>query len=87
MVSAMCKNSIQTPSIVAAAMVASLLCVVTVNGALSPVNNIDKLEPVVRRSPAISETSQDMFGYAAVLHQVQMVVPSDSVTQAAAKSR
>ena len=67
-----------------------LLLVVTerANGALSPLNNIDTREPVVRISPAVSDqSSDDLFGWAAVLHQITAPESTDTLTQAVDRSR
>ena len=47
-------------------------------------NNLDILEPIVRRSPA---DDTDFFGFATVLHQIQTVDDADNVTTAAGKTR
>lgn len=46
-----------------------LLC-----GGISAVSNLDVSEPIVRRSPA---SDQDNFGFAAVLHQLEVPVTGD----------
>lgn len=57
------------------------------NGALSPLNNIDTLEPIVRRSPALSNQVSDLFGWAAILHQIEASTSGDTLTQAVDKTR
>ena len=53
----------------------------------SPVNNVDIFEPIVRRSPALSQPTNDMFGWATVLHQTEVVAKGDTREQAAGKTR
>ena len=53
----------------------------------SPVNNVDILEPIVRRSPARLQSTNDMFGWATVLHQTEVVDNGDTRDQAAGKTR
>ena len=55
-----------------------------VSGVGNPVNNIDVLQPIVRRSPA---TADDLFGWAAILHPVEEVDSGDSMDDAARKTR
>ena len=51
-------------------------------------NNIDVLEPLVRKSPAtVIDGPNDLFGWATVLHQVEAVQPGDSLSQAISKTR
>ena len=47
-------------------------------------DNLDILEPIVRRSPAVDT---DFFGFATVLHQLQPLVDTDDVNTAAGKTR
>ena len=47
-------------------------------------NNLDILEPIVRRSPA---DDTDFFGFATVLHQLQTVDDADDLNTAAGKTR
>lgn len=47
-------------------------------------NNLDILEPIVRRSPA---DGTDFFGFATVLHQVQTVNNGDDLATAAERTR
>ena len=35
-------------------------------------NNIDVLEPIMRPSPEINVTADDLFGYSLVLHQLNL---------------
>lgn len=64
-----------------------LLATQRAHSALSPVNNIDILEPIVRSSPALSEPDNDYFGWATVLHQIQTVNMGDNLEQAVANTR
>ena len=34
------------------------------------VNNVDVLEPVIRRSPAYPQNPDDLFGYSVTIHQL-----------------
>ena len=68
-------------------MVVASLSVLEVHGAVSMTDNIDRLDPIVRMSPAMSTTSKDLFGYAAVLHHLQVPASDDSTVVAAEKTR
>ena len=57
------------------------------HGALSPINNIDVLEPIVRRSPALSDAINDNFGWSAILHQIEAPAANDNLQQAVDKTR
>lgn len=64
-----------------------LLEALRAHGALSPVNNIDILEPIVRSSPALSESDTDFFGWATVIHQIQPPDSNDDLNEAVNKAR
>lgn len=49
--------------------------------------NIDIIEPIVRRSPALDVDMQDGFGWAAIFHQTEKVLPNDSIDEALKKTR
>ena len=50
------------------------------------IDNVDRLEPVVRRSMDTSEPG-DQFGFSVVMHQMEVVNNGDTRAQAAAKTR
>lgn len=52
-----------------------------------PINNIDIYQPVLRVSPARGADTSDLFGWAAVMHQMEMVNPGDTREEAAQKTR
>lgn len=64
-----------------------LLLSAGVSGVGNPVQNIDVLQPIVRRSPARGDASNDLFGWAAIFHQVEQVDSSDTMSEAARKTR
>ena len=66
-----------------------MLLAAGVSGVGNPVDNIDVLEPIVRISPARRDSSSrdDLFGWAAIMHQIETVNPSDTIEQAAQKTR
>ena len=66
-------------------LAACCLLLVLVSGKAMDIDNVDRLEPIVRFSPAAT-TEADQFGFAAVLHQVQPVPSEDSANEAAAKT-
>ena len=68
---------------------AALLLLVLLSGAeavVDTVDNVDRLEPVVRHS-IDTMNEGDQFGFAVVMHQNPPVTPADSVAQAAAKTK
>lgn len=58
-----------------------------VNGLEAAPLNLDTAEPVVIRSPALEVDSEDGFGWAAILHQVEQVGTGDSMDEALRKTR
>ena len=64
-----------------------VLAALRAQGALSPVNNIDILEPIVRVSPAFSEPDNDYFGWSAILHQIEEPAANDNLDQRVDKTR
>ena len=50
------------------------------------VDNVHVSQPIVRRSPDTSNPD-DMFGFAAIMHQMQVVNSGDSLDEAAGKTR
>lgn len=54
-----------------------------------PINNIRVFQPILRRSPAMGDTSApaDFFGWAAIFHQTEVVNPTDTMDEAARKTR
>ena len=81
------RNSLRYELLLVLAVVVASLSVLEVRGAVSVTDNVDRLEPIVRRSPALAETDADLFGFAAVLHQIQVPVDGDDATEAASKTR
>lgn len=69
--------------------VEALLCVLCGIGGFDAVTtetNVDTLEPTLIRSPALSDTD-DGFGWAAIFHQIEPVLQSDSMDEALLKTR
>ena len=57
---------------------------------VSPINNIDIYQPILRESPAKGRNSNlpdDMFGWAAIMHQTEVVNSGDNMNEAARKTR
>ena len=81
------RNSFRYELLLVLAVVVVSLFVLEVRGAVSVTDNVDRLEPIVRRSPALGETDADLFGFAAVLHQIEVPIPQDDATEAASKTR
>ena len=58
-------------------------------------DNVDRLEPVVRRSPSVTSTDGthretyggDQFGFSLALHPTEEIAENDTPQQAAAKTR
>ena len=63
-----------------------VLCVIWASG-FHAAQNVDYLEPLVKISPAVDIDELDGFGWTAVLHQVDEVLSSDSMSEALAKTR
>lgn len=70
-----------------ACLVVVFIAPLRVHAVGSPLNNIDIVEPIVRTSPAIREPDNDLFGWAAVLHQIVAPANGDSHLEAAEKTR
>lgn len=51
------------------------------------IDNIDILEPIIRRSPARSVSADDGFGWAVVFHQIEDVFPNDTIAESIRKTR
>lgn len=66
-----------------------ILCLFWSNGleAAFTETNIDTLEPSVIQSPALSTDPDDGFGWAAVFHQVETVLNSDSMEESLRKTK
>lgn len=55
--------------------------------AITTATNVDISEPTVIRSPAIADDPEDGFGWAAIFHQIEPVLRSDSMDEAIRKTR
>ena len=64
-------------------LAAALLLLGRRAGAIN-IDNVDRLEPVVRMSPDTSTV--DQFGFSVVLHQTEETDPSDDIATAASKT-
>ena len=49
--------------------------------------NLDTIEPVLIRSPALEVDSEDAFGWAVILHQVEQVETGNTMDEALRKTR
>ena len=54
------------------------------SGQAAGVDNVDRLEPIVRFSP--DADSEDQFGFAVVLHQTEEPLATDSAAETASKT-
>ena len=55
--------------------------------AISTQTNVDTEEPTIIRSPALGTDRDDGFGWTAVLHQMEEVMSTDSLSEALRKTR
>ena len=66
----------------------ALLCLVFWSAkAITTETNVDTLEPTVIRSPAAANDSEDGFGWAVLLHQIEPLLEGDSMNTALMKTR
>ena len=54
-------------------------------GAIS-IDNVHVSQPILRRSPA-TNNPDDMFGFATIMHQIEVVTARDTLSEAAGKTR
>lgn len=68
-----------------AGILLSALCLARIEAV--NLDNIDRLEPVVRVSPDQGATLNDYFGWAAIFHPVESIQPADTMDDYLRKNR
>ena len=66
--------------------IASCILLVIFGARAISIDNVHVSQPIVRRSPD-RNNPDDMFGFAAIMHQMQVVNSGDSLNAAASKTR
>ena len=79
-------NSVYKPAMSwIAGILLSALCLVRIE-ALN-LDNVDRLEPIVRISPDKTATNNDYFGWAAIFHAIEPVQAADNMEDSLRKIR
>lgn len=66
--------------------IGSCVLLLTFGARAVSVDNVHVSQPIVRRSPD-TRNPDDMFGFAAIMHQIEVVNPGDSLNDAASRTR